>query len=578
MNFNYKLIIFSLVASLVFTLQSCGDEQKSNEVTIGLIGEPDGLNMITNAGQAYSRQVVDRHIFMYLGDNDPNTAALIPFLAKNTAVVSTIDTGALKGGTAYTYEILEEAKWDNGQPVTGYDFIFSLKVILNSKVNAGVWRGYTESFDDVKIDPTNPKKLSVLTNEKYILTKDAIENIPILPAYHYDPKGLMKDFTLADLRDKAKATMLANDPKIAEFAQDFNTKFGRDTDKVVGCGAYQLEAWESGQRLVLKKKENWWGNTLMASRPALAAYPDRLVYKFYNNTQAQMTDLTGNKLDVMTTIPAADFLKLKADATFSEKYALYTQPTTTNSYLTLNLRNPKLSNKKVRQAISQAVNVDDIIKNIMNGMASRMNTIVVSSKDYNRKDLAPIPFNIEKAKQLLAEAGWKDSNNNGTVDKTIAGKLTELQLSFLIANKAPTPDMAVMVQNNLKAIGIGTDIVTKDFNLVREEVKKFNFEMTYTATGGTPTLDDFEQKWHSTKGANETGFGSAKLDALIDQINSTLDAAPRNVLYGQLQQIIYEEQPVIMLMNPIERIAISKRFPSAKPTAIRPYFFEHTFK
>jgi peptide/nickel transport system substrate-binding protein len=316
----------------------------------------------------------------------------------------------------------------------------------------------------------------------------------------------------------------------------------------------------------------------MASHPTLAAYPERLVYKFYNNTQAQVTELAAGNLDAMATIPAADFLKFKADAKFSEKYALYTQPTTTNSCLTLNLRNPKLSDKKVRQAMAHAVNVDDIIKNIISGMALRMNTIVLPSKAYNRKDLAPIPYNVERAKQLLAEAGWKDSNNNGTVDKMIAGKLTELQLSFLIYNKAPTPDVAVMIQNNLKAIGIGVEIVTKDFNIAKEEVKKFNFEMAYTATGGTPSLDDFEQKWHSTKGSNETGFGTPKLDALLEQISSTLDAAPRNALYGELQQIIYDEQPVIMLINSIERIAISKRFANAKPIAIKPYFFEHTFK
>ena len=567
------LIAFSIIA-----FQRCKQDAKGNEVTIGLIGEPDGLNPISNISQGYSRQVMERHIFAFLADADPNTSQTVPFLAKGDVVISAIDTGILKGGTAYTYEILDEAKWDNGQPVTGHDAVFSIKAILNPKVNGAVWRGYMEFIKDIKVDANNPKKLTFLTNKKYILAKEAIENIPFLPAYHYDPKGLMKDFSIADLGDKAKLATLVNDPKINEFAQEFNTKFGRDKDKIVGCGAYQLEAWENGQRLILKKKDNWWGNALMDSRVALAAYSERLIYKFYNNTQSQITDLKAGNLDVMATIPAPDFKKLQADSKFSSEYNLIPQPALTNSILMLNVRNPKLNDKKVRQAMAHAIDVDQIIKNVIEGLAIRMNTVVLPTKDYNRKDLPPIPYNVEKAKQLLAESGWKDSNNNGTVDKMIGGKLTELNVSYLTANKAPNPDIAILVQNNLKAIGIGVEIITKDFNIVKDEQKKGNFDISFSASGGLSGLDDFEQKWHSKKGSNETGFGNPKLDALIDQINSTLDAAPRNELYGQFQQIIYDEQPVIVLMNSKERLAISKRFASAKPSLARPYFFEQTFK
>ena len=109
-------------------------------------------------------------------------------------------------------------------------------------------------------------------------------------------------------------------------------------------------------------------------------------------------------------------------------------------------------------------------------------------------------------------------------------------------------------------------------------MKNKNFEIAYTAKGGNASADDFEQTWHSQKGANDTGFGNPLLDVLIDEINSTMDISARNALYGKFQQIIYDEQPIILLTNPKERVAISKRFPKARPSLLRPYFFEQSFK
>lgn len=578
MNFK-KIILFSLTLfSIIFIFQNCQKDDKGNQVTLGMLSEPDGLNPLANITNGYARQIMERHIFSFLGDTDPNTLKYTPLLAKEDAIVTAIDTGVYKGGVAYNYEILEEAKWDNGSPVTANDFVFTIKTILNPKTNAAVWRGYSEFINDIKIDASNPKKFTVFAKKYYILAKDAIDNIPFLPEYIYDPKGLMKNFSIKDLGDKTKLTQLANDPALNEFAKSFNADYSRNKDKVVGCGPYQLESWENGQRIVLKKKENWWGTNLMSTRIALGAYPERLIYKFYQNAQTQATDLKAGNLDAMTTINPAEFKKLQADDKFKASYNLFTQPVNMSLLLVFNTKNVKFGDKTTRNAIANAIDVDAIIKNVAEGLATRMNTIIFDSKEYNRKDLLPIPHDVEKAKQLLTEAGWKDSNNNGIVDKKINGVLTEFQVSFLINDKGTTPDIALMIQNQLKTIGINAEIVTKDFNLVKEEVKKGNFEMTLQTSRTGPGLDDLEQRWHSQRGSNDSRFGNPTLDALIDQINGTIDAKKRNELYGQFQQILYNEQPVVVLLKAQERIAISKRFDDAKATSIQPYVFEHLFK
>jgi peptide/nickel transport system substrate-binding protein len=295
--------------------------------------------------------------------------------------------------------------------------------------------------------------------------------------------------------------------------------------------------------------------------------------------QTQITELKSGVIDVMGGMPATDFTALEKDSKFTKDFSLDMAQSCRMSALSLNIRNPKLSDSKVRKAIANAINYDEIMKTIFpGGSAIRLNTVVHPTKEYNRKDLTLVPFNTEMAKQLLTEAGWKDSNGNGTVDKMLGGKLTELNLSLLIPNKSPMPEFAVLIQNSLKQVGIGIEIIAKDFNLIKEDVKKHNFEIVHQASNGNTDLDNFEQKWHSTQGSNDTGFGSPILDKLIAQINSTLDRKARNELYGKFQEIIYQEQPAIMLFSSKERVAYSKRLDNVALYPNAPFYFERYFK
>lgn len=578
MNFSKLLLSLCLAAIVIFSSTQCSeDDKKGNEVNIGLASEPKSLNYYFAVTNSYARQVTERHMYLFLGDFDPDKNTFTPFLAKAAPTIVPIDTGLYKGGLAYTYEILDEAVWDNGQPVTASDFVFTVKAILNPKVDAAAFRGYLDFIKSIKIDTQNPKKFTVFTNKTYIQGQATIDNFVIYPEYHYDPQGLMKGFSVASLTDKKQEATIAADAKIAQFANDFNTKYNRDKVNIVTCGPYELEAWEAGQRIVLKKKANWWGEKLVASRPQLGAYPERLIYKMYGSTQAQITDLKAGNIDVMGQIPFNDFKALKEDANFSKAYNTLSINALRMSQITLNTSNPKLNDRTVRRAIAHAINVDEINTKILGGTGKRCNTIVLPSRSYNRKDLALIDFNTEKAKSLLSEAGWKDSNGNGTVDKVINGKSTELTLKFLCPNKAPTPDIAVLVQNTLKQVGIGVEIDTKDFKIVPEEIHKGNFDIGFQGYNVSP-IDDFEQKWHSKQGTNDSKFGNPKLDVLIEQINATMNTEKRAVLYGDFQEAIYNEMPVIPLLQSMENLTFNKRFGNDQYINATPYILEHQLK
>lgn len=577
-----KIILPSLFLSLFSPFfQSCTDDekQKDNGIALSLKSEPKTLNPLLAAGDAYGRQIITQHIFNTLTELDPNTMKYSPTLVKALPEVKDITEGIYKGGVSYTYEILEDAVWDNQTPITGNDYVFSLKTILNPKVE-NVYRSfYLDFVGDIQVDATNPKKFTVLMRRPYILAENALSSILVMPEYVYDPKGIMKNFLLADLTDSKKVDVLAkNDQRLEEFAKDFINNHNREKGTVTGSGPYQLENWETGAKVVLVKKLNYWGEKYADKNFGLTAHPNKLTYKIYAGDAAALTDLKAGNLDIYAQMAASDYKSLEADANFTSKYNLFAAKSTYAIAININTRKAILSDLKVREALAHLINTNEIVKDVHLNMAQPLQNPVMPSKDYYAKEVTEYGFDVEKAKKILADAGWKDTNNNGTVDKKIAGKQTEMDITYLAGNKFPGKEVGQLIQNTAKQAGINVVLDIKDIKVVKDEMKKGNFDMLYSATSMDEDFEDFEQKWGTKSPGNVTGFGDATTDKLIQKINMTLDKSKRDPLYHDFQRILHERIPCVFIDNPQERIAISKRFANVKPASIRPYYFEHLFK
>ena len=575
-------------ASVVLLLAACGKgcgSKTSSPLSIAITKEPASLNPIIGAGDPYSGQVSNRHIYMSLLDNDAKMLDLVPVLAKAMPTVALITEGEYKGGVSYSYEILDEAVWDNGKPVTGYDYAFTIKTILNPKTNANKIRAYFDFIKDVQIDAQNPKKFTVIESRQYIKAEEVTGTLYILPEYALDPQGLMKDFTIAELSNKLVVEKIAKEAnnKLQQFADGFNSpKTGNDKTTVVGCGAYSLDSWTPSQSIVIKKKANWWGATLGAKNDLYKAVPEQIVYKMNTNAAALIGELQAGTLDVMNPIPPPNFAELQKDDKFKEKYALENPVAAYWTHIGINTKNPKLADKNVRRALAHLMNVDEIIAKVMKGVGTRIVSPFSPAKDYYAKDLKPIEYDIAKAKELLAAAGWKDSNGNGIVDKNINGKVTDLTLRFLVPTVAPGENIGLLFKEWCKAAGVNIEIDKKEAAVMREDLKKRNFELYYTAAGVDTGLDDPQQFWHSSSdtpdGSNTYGFANVQADKLIDQIVVTLDKTKRNELYHQFQVLLYDEQPVIYLTQPRLRLAYNKRISNMSFSTLSPSYFEQSFE
>ncbi|MEM8908280.1 MAG: ABC transporter substrate-binding protein, partial [Bacteroidota bacterium] len=561
------LWIRGLVALLLLSL-GCGPrqlEERGNEVIIRLAAEPDRLHPLLSV-TGPSKQV-ELHLFAPLLQFDPQSLALVPVLAKSLPEIKPLSEGPYQGGVAYTFELREEATWDNGQAILATDYLFTIKALLNPEVPATPYRAYLNFLKDITVDPDNPRRFTVWTDRPYILAEAALGNLEVYPAHFYDPEGWLEKYSVRELADPDRAARLNElDSKLQRFAEDFRSRArSQDPKQLQGAGAYQLAAWEPGQRIVLQKKDHWWGAALNPEETLLNAYPDQIIFKIIPDVNAAVSLLKTSALDAMTGIFPEVYLDLQKQAEMVQAYQFFQANKLSYYYIGLNGNDSKLSDRRVRRSLAHLLDVDQIITTLLEGLAQRITGPIHPLKPYHHQGLAPIEVDLAAAARLLTEAGWTDSNGDGTVDRMIDGQKTELELTFkYISNNPIAADVGTLLKNNAQKVGVKVLLEGKVFNTLIKEYRKRDFDMVYLAWIRPPGLDDLRQSWHSSGnvpgGSNRTGFGNPTSDAVIDSIRTTYDPIKRKELYLRIQELIYYEQPYIFLFTPLECMAVHRRF------------------
>ena len=563
---NY--FIFLSLLLLGFILQA----QDNFTVNVHESSDPDGMNPVTS--YSASAFYMQENVFQKLLEYDPKTLTLRPVLAKEMPTVKTLTKGKYKGGMSITYEIHPDAVWDNGQPVTAEDYIFTVKAMLNPKVNNYYPKDFLNSITEIVVDKKNPQRFTIYSSTVYFRAlEESGQAFFVLPEYHYDFELSMQNFSFKELNDPEKKETLRKHPTIIEFANKFyNASFAYDADKIVGSGAYKMIEWQTGQFIRFKKKENWWGDKVKTN-DLLAAYPPYIVYKTITDYSSALKHAESGSLDVVRYIPPSKLSEIKNKASFQEKFDFPDVEELAYHYLGLNTQLPKLQEVNVRKAIAHAVNKTQIIQECFDGDAVTLDGPVFSFKDYYNSNIQAIDFNLEKAKSYLKEAGWSDSDGDGVLDKMIDGKLEKLSLTIHYnQGNSIRKKISEALQANLKKLQIELIIKSIDFPTLLDKVNQRDFDMIALAWVKDAGLDNMKQLWHRSSTSNRVGFGDANSDALIDKIQVTIDPKKRKKLYWEIQQKIVDSYAYIFLVKPKASLIISNRFDYPKPNLLRPFF------
>lgn len=553
MKVSIKTLFIGLSSILLWA--SCSSDSSETEefnINIRMKNDPGKINPLVGNPTVESTEI-NSLIFLPLAHYDPENFELSPILIKEVPKGRSLENG----GVAYDFEILPDAVWDNGSPITSKDYLFTMKVAMNPNVDAAAWRGLLSTIDSVKIDTSNDRKFAVIFNEYFHLAKESSCTFEIFPQYVYDSTGVLDQYTLAEISNSD-----STDTALIEFAKDFSSiEFTQN--RISGAGPYRVKVWEVDQYIVLESKENYWGKKY-PERTLLRSNPSTITFRMIEDENAAVTLLKDGSIDLLLVKDAIVFENLRKSEQFDSMFTLATPPVARFLYIGLNNRVPELADKDVRRALAHLIDVDKIIENLEGGYAERqVGTIMPNSIYYNSK-LKPIQYDPDKAIAILENEGWKDSNNNGVRDKVVNGDLVELEVDYLASQSPLGQKVGLLFQDNAKKAGVDINMQIKEGRSLLDAIYSHNYESSASAAGFSLAPYDPYQRWHSDNSAvkkgNTAGYVNERNDELINIIRTSKDQEERKKAYLEFQELMYEEQPIIFLYSPTQKFVLQKKY------------------
>ncbi len=578
---GWGCMIFAICFAISCQSDRRSDSGMQEEIVIRIESEPRTLNPILTS-RSQDREIHE-YIFVSLGDYDPVSLEMIPVLIKNLPSVMTVESGEYSGRDAYSMEIKEEARWENGNPISGEDVLFTLKMAAHPDVFTPGWKSLLADIRDVTIDPTDERRFMIYSEGEYFLNLEVILTAEIYPRYFYDAQNAMSSISLTELKSISSQELEQKYPEVSALGKTFSSvKFGKEM--VMGAGPYKLRQWQSGQYIVLEKKENYWGNTYPENTILQGGF-QRIVFQIVKDETVALTLLKNDQIDFLNfkRSPFMVFDELQNDQQASADLDFYTQATLRNNMILLNNHSPKLKEKSVRQALAMLTDVNRMLSQIEGGYGLRINSFIHPKKHLYNSELEMIDYDLDKAKKLLDESGWIDTDGDQIRDKMIDGVVVPLVLDFYITSSSTSASILAILQQSFRAAQVGINAAVLPFSkIITEHLVPGDFDMSvYVRASPTSKVDPYAV-WHSSSiglgGKNYQRYSNLIADQYIEQIRRLdITEEERAMYYKKLQRIISDDHPVIFLYSPFLRTAIDDDIEPLLSLK-RPGYFANGFK
>lgn len=569
---NFCFIIFLLAFS------SCKSDQNQvksiGKFVVGIKSDPQKIHPFFNPKN--SAREVFQNIFLPIADYHPIERTLTPILIE--FIPDAIKIGQKQ--VAFDLMIKEEATWKDGSPITGYDYQFAYQIVMHPQSQSAAWRPYLSIIKDINIDPDNPKKFRVVCDQSSMLAKETVVTFYPVQGQRYDPNQHLRKYAISQWIDSDHLeSVIAKDPEITSIIETFNHPDTYRKD-IHHAGGYRLDQWETDQYIQLTKVPEFWASQ-NSTNPYLQVEMDTLLFKIINDGNAMSTLLLDGGIDMTSTLDADQYLALKENKTLSKTFDFIEYEGMRMAYLGLNNRDPELQDTRVRQAIAHSIDVNAIIEAEELGIGRQASVIFHPSRRYY-PDAPARTLDINKAKQLLDDAGWKDSNDNGTRDQVINGRSEELILDFYISGSNLSKTIALLLKDGAQKAGYDINVIQKDArSYINDNVNKHDYEIAALLATFDDADDNPYLRWHSDNagigGKNRSGFHTPTTDSLIQKIINESDTEKRLIDYRKLSGILYDQVPVIPLYAPVELFVIDHAY-TGIATSKRPGYMANTFR
>jgi peptide/nickel transport system substrate-binding protein len=554
-----KFLYYLCLLILLCVFQSACKKPQSNTLVVHLLSEPDDMHP-TNGASAV-RAEINLYTNLSLLRVDYKSGNLLPCLAKTLPLVSA-------DGLSYTYELKDNLTWDDKTLITAADLIFTTKASKCLYTNNPGLRPYWDNILDVIPDEKNAQKFTVVMKRPYILNTWFWTDFPIIQERFYDTHKILSKYTTEQLSD---SVFLSTHADVKAWADEFNSpKYYTDPTFISGAGPYKITKWDKGVSITLEKKKGHWTENCQESWYC-QANPDKIILKLNNNNASAVLELKNGIIDISSMIDYASFTDLSKDENFRKDHVLKLADTYNYTYVAMNMKPDGKTHQKlfndilVRRAMALLTPYEQINKTLYENHNKRVvGPISPNKADFNT-ELKQVEYSIDKAKELLTQAGWADTDDDQVLDKIIDGKKVKMEFSInFISGSKVWEDLAKQLAESMAKVNVYAMLNPLDYNGFFSSVTSHDFDMSISAWQSSAPPEDYTQLWHSaswtTHGLNFTGFGTPQSDALIDSINTSVNEEKRMTLSKRFQKMVYDEQPYIFLFTQTRRIIASKKW------------------
>lgn len=472
--------------------------------------EPDHLNPLTFSSTPAYHAV--HLMFRALARRDSTLSNYAPDLAR---------AWRMENDSTLVLELRSDVHWHDGTRVTAHDVVFTIErqrdpatasprqadVAAVSSVTA------RDSFTvQVQLDRSGPYAINAL-----------LEVVPV-------PRHLLEGVPPAELR---------------------NSAFGRSP---VGNGYYRFGNWIGGQSLTLVVNED---------RPEDRAAIERVVMRFLPDMNAAITELLAGQGDLIAKLPPDQKQRVEA----AEHVDVHSGPRVRPAWIAWNTRRPPLDDVRVRRALLMAIDRGELAAALFGDVGEPALSPLPAVVREHSTGVRPLPYDTAAARELLAEAGWQDTNGDGTLDRN--GQPLRIEIDY-ISTDPTRRDVLVAIQSMLRDIDV--DIVPRAYESTAwvTRLRQGDFTGSFWGWGWGPGVvgPNAEMVFHSRSippgGPNFAASDDPRIDALIDSVLVVRDTARARALWAELEQLMIDDAVYAPIYLDPELFAVHSRFSNVR--------------